>query len=61
MSQYLSAFALLLLVMSPVLIPAIIALVHRTIAGVRAVATGARRRGRSCSRCGVDRRMSLAI
>jgi hypothetical protein len=38
MSQYLSAFAILLMVMSPVLIPAIIALVHRTIAGVRAVA-----------------------
>jgi hypothetical protein len=40
MSQYLSAFAILLMVMSPVLIPAIIALVHRTIAGVRAVAAG---------------------
>jgi hypothetical protein len=39
MSQYLSAFAILLVVMSPVLIPAIIALVHRTIAGVRAVAS----------------------
>jgi hypothetical protein len=38
MSQYLSAFAILLMVMSPVLIPAIIALVHRTIGGVRAVA-----------------------
>ena len=39
MSQYLSAFAILLMVVSPVLIPAIIALVHRTIAGVRAVAS----------------------
>jgi hypothetical protein len=39
MSQYLSAFALLLLVISPPLIPAIIGLVHRTVGGFRAVAS----------------------
>jgi hypothetical protein len=38
MSQYLSAFALLLLVMSPPLVPAVIGLVHRIVLGVRAVA-----------------------
>jgi hypothetical protein len=37
MSQYLSAFAILLLVMSPPLIPAIVGLVHRIILGVRAI------------------------
>ena len=34
MSQYLSAFAILLMVMSPLLIPAIVAVVHRAIVGV---------------------------
>jgi hypothetical protein len=38
MSQYLSAFAILLMVMSPPLIPAIVGVVHRIIVGVRAVA-----------------------
>jgi small-conductance mechanosensitive channel len=39
MPQYLSAFALLLMVISPVLIPATITLVHHIIDGVRAVAS----------------------
>jgi hypothetical protein len=38
MSQYLSAFAILLMVMSPVLIPAIITVVHRANVVLRAVA-----------------------
>jgi hypothetical protein len=38
MSQYLSAIAILLMVVSPVLIPATITLAHHIIAGVRAVA-----------------------
>ena len=37
MSQYFTAIALLLLVLSPPLVPAIIGLVHQTILGVRAV------------------------
>jgi hypothetical protein len=37
MSQYFTAIALLLLVLSPPLVPAIIGLVHHTILGVRAV------------------------
>ncbi len=39
MSQYLSAVAILLMVMSPLLIPATVSVVHRTILGVRAVAS----------------------
>jgi hypothetical protein len=38
MSQYLSAFVILLMVVSPPLIPALVAVVHKTVAGVRAVA-----------------------
>jgi len=38
MSQYLSAFLILLLVVSPPLIPALVAVVHRLAAGIRAVA-----------------------
>jgi hypothetical protein len=37
MSEYLSAFALLLLVISPPLVPAIIGLVHQVILGVRTI------------------------
>jgi len=38
MSQYLIAFAILLMVMSPVLIPAIVTVVHRVSVGLSAVA-----------------------
>jgi hypothetical protein len=38
MSQYFTAFAFLLLVMSPPLIPALVSVVHRIIRAVRAVA-----------------------
>jgi hypothetical protein len=38
MSQYLSAFAILLMVMSPVLIPAIVTVVHRASVVLGAVA-----------------------
>jgi hypothetical protein len=38
MSQYFTAFAFLLLVMSPPLIPTLVSVVHRIIRAVRAVA-----------------------
>jgi hypothetical protein len=38
MSQYLSAFAFLLMVMSPPLIPVVVTVVHRASVGIRAVA-----------------------
>jgi hypothetical protein len=37
MSQYLSAFLILLLVVSPPLIPALVAVIHWAVTGVRAV------------------------
>jgi hypothetical protein len=37
MSQYLSAVAILLMVLSPVLIPAIVTVVHRASGGLRTV------------------------
>jgi hypothetical protein len=44
MSQYFTAFAFLLLVMSPPLIPALVAVVHRSIRSVRSVANWRRAR-----------------
>jgi hypothetical protein len=44
MSQYFTAFAFLLLVLSPPLIPALVSAVHRSIRGVRAVANWRRAR-----------------
>ena len=44
MSQYLSAIAILLMVMSPPLIPATVAGARRAIVGVRAVANWLRQR-----------------
>jgi hypothetical protein len=38
MSQYLSAIAILLMVLSPVLIPAIVTVVHRARGGLRTAA-----------------------
>ena len=38
MSQYLSGFLILLMVVSPPLIPALVAVVHWTVGGFRAVA-----------------------
>jgi hypothetical protein len=38
MSQYFSAFAFLLMVMSPPLIPVVVTVVHRVSVGIRAVA-----------------------
>jgi hypothetical protein len=38
MSQYVSAAAILLMVLSPPLIPAIVAVVHKTVLGIRAFA-----------------------
>ncbi|MDX6567272.1 MAG: hypothetical protein QOE10_2934 [Gaiellales bacterium] len=39
MSQYFTAIAFLLMVISPPLIPALVAVVHRSLRGVRAVAS----------------------
>jgi hypothetical protein len=37
MSQYVSAIAILLMVLSPPLVPAIVGLVHKIIVGVRSI------------------------
>jgi hypothetical protein len=44
MSQYFTAFAFLLLIMSPPLVPALVAVVHRSIRSVRSAANWRRAR-----------------